>query len=102
MPSELGIGTSLVVQGLRPCTPKCRGLGSVPSQGTRSHMLQLKIPHAATKTQPNKIFKYLRLDSFITNYQYLILGFQSLVPKNCSWFCINRVKDLFTSLRAFR
>ena len=30
------------------------GPGSIPDQGTRSHMPQpkLKIPHAATKTQP--------------------------------------------------
>ena len=46
---------------------QCRGLGSIPGQGTRSCMLQLKIPHAATKTedpmsatkdlvQPNKYF----------------------------------------------
>ena len=46
-------------------TPRsqCRGPGSIPSWGTRSHMLQLrvhmpqlKIPHASTKdpTQHNK------------------------------------------------
>ena len=28
---------------------RCRGLGSVPGQGTRSHMLQLKDPYYATK-----------------------------------------------------
>ena len=32
-----------------PC-PQCRGLGSVPGRGTRSHMLQLKILCVATKT----------------------------------------------------
>ena len=31
------------------------GLGSIPGQGTRSHMLQLKILHAATKTQREQI-----------------------------------------------
>ena len=31
------------------------GLGSIPGQGTRSHMLQLKILHAATKTQRKQI-----------------------------------------------
>ena len=48
------LGTSLVVQWLRLCTPNAAGL--IPGQGTRSHklqlrvhMLQLKIPHAATK-----------------------------------------------------
>ena len=31
------------------------GLGSIPGQGTRSHMLQRKILHAATKTQREQI-----------------------------------------------
>ena len=31
--------------------PSAGGPGSIPGQGTRSHMPQLKIPHAATKTQ---------------------------------------------------
>ena len=34
--------TSLVAQWPRLCAPKAGGLGSVPGQGTRSHMLQLK------------------------------------------------------------
>ncbi|TEA34982.1 hypothetical protein DBR06_SOUSAS9710054, partial [Sousa chinensis] len=38
---------SLVVQWLR--LPNAGGPGSVPGQGTRSHMLQLKIPHVARK-----------------------------------------------------
>ena len=52
------LGTSLVVQWLRLCTPNAGGLSLTPGQGTRSHMLQLtvhmlqlKIPRAATKTQ---------------------------------------------------
>ena len=36
-------GTSLVVQQLRLHAPNAGGLGSVPSQGTRSHMLQLRV-----------------------------------------------------------
>ena len=44
-------GTSLVVQWLRPCASNAGGLGSIPGQGTYSHMLQLKIPQAATKTE---------------------------------------------------
>ena len=35
--------TSLVVQWLRLCAPNTGGLGSIPSQGTRSHMLQLRV-----------------------------------------------------------
>ena len=40
-------GTSLVAQWLTLCS-QC--LGSIPVQDTRSHMLQLKILHAVTKT----------------------------------------------------
>ena len=36
-------GTSLVVQWLRLCIPNAGGLGSIPGQGTRSHMPQLKV-----------------------------------------------------------
>ena len=36
------VGTSLVVQWLRLCTPTAEGLGSIPGQGTRSHILQLE------------------------------------------------------------
>ena len=57
--------TSLVVQWLRLHAPKAGGLGSTPDQWTRSHMLQLrismlqiKILHAATKTQHSQINKY--------------------------------------------
>ena len=55
-------GTSLVVQWLRLRAFSAGGQGSIPDQGTRSQMLQLrihvpqlKIPHAATKTQCNQI-----------------------------------------------
>ena len=41
------LGTSLVVQGLGLLAPDAGGLGSIPGQGTRPHMLQLEIPHAA-------------------------------------------------------
>ena len=34
--------TSLMVQWLRLQAPNARGLSSIPSQGTRSHMLQLR------------------------------------------------------------
>ena len=68
------VGTSLVVQWLRLCTPNSGGLGSIPGQGTRSHMPQLrvrmpqlKIPHAATKTRCSqiniKIYIYINISS---------------------------------------
>ena len=50
--------TSLVDQWLRFCTSSAGGLGSIPGQGTRSYMPQLrvctpqqKIPYATTKAQ---------------------------------------------------
>ena len=41
--AKVETGTSLVAQWLRPCAPNAGGQGSIPGQGTRSHM------HAATK-----------------------------------------------------
>ena len=52
-------GTSLVVQWLRFHAPNAGDPGSIPGQGNRSHMLQLKILHAATKTCHNQINKYV-------------------------------------------
>ena len=58
-----------MVQGLKLSTPGARGLGSIPGQGGRSHMLpfrvdrrQLQIPLAETDlVQSNKnISKYLK------------------------------------------
>ena len=46
------IGTSLVVQWLRLHAPNAGGPRSIPGQGTRSRMLQLKILHVATKILP--------------------------------------------------
>ena len=45
----VGTGTSLVVQWVRLCTPNAGGWGSIPGQGTGSHMhAATKSPHAAT------------------------------------------------------
>ena len=53
-------GTSSVAQWLTLRAPNAGGLGSIPGQGTRSYMLQLKIRHATTETwctQRNAYFK---------------------------------------------
>ena len=42
-------GISLVVQWPTLHAPKARGLGFIPAQGTRFHMLQLKSSHAKTR-----------------------------------------------------
>ena len=63
----MGLGTSLVVQGLRIHAPNAEGLGLIPGQGTRRPpvlqlrvcMLQLKISRAATKTQRSQINEYI-------------------------------------------
>ena len=52
------LGTSLVVQWVRLCTPNAGELGSIPGRGTRSrvhaankslHATTKKFPHATTK-----------------------------------------------------
>ena len=50
-------GTSLVVQRPRFCAPSAGGLGSIPGQGSRFYIPQLKILCAATKTQHSQINK---------------------------------------------
>ena len=52
------LGTSLVVQWQRLQDPQAGGLGSIRGQRSRSHMPQLKILHAATKTWCSQINKY--------------------------------------------
>ena len=42
------------------CSPNAGGLGLIPGQGTRSHMLQIKIPHATTKTWQSQINIFLK------------------------------------------
>ena len=37
------LGTFLVVQWLRRCSPSAGGLGVIPGQGTRSHRPQLRV-----------------------------------------------------------
>ena len=71
----LGVGTSLVVQWLRLCTPNARGLDSLSGRETRSHVLQRRvlevqlkdnhmpqwrseIPCATAKTQCTQIKKW--------------------------------------------
>ena len=88
------LGTSLVVQWLRLRTPNAGGLGSIPGQGTRSHMPQLKSLHATTKDptclnkdpaccnedprQPNKLInqkkKKERTLLFLTSHQKVNKG----------------------------
>ena len=52
-PEDAREGTSLVIQWLRLHAPSVGGPGSILGQGTRSHVLQLKSSHAATKDPAN-------------------------------------------------
>ena len=51
-------GTSLMVQWLRLYSSNAGGPGSIPGQGTRSHIQQLSIPHAEMKNRQSQINKY--------------------------------------------
>ena len=53
-------GISLAVLWLRLHTLNAGGLGSIPSQGARSHMLQLKILHTATETRHSQINNFFK------------------------------------------
>ena len=57
-------GTSLVVRSLGPHAPSARGPAPISAQGTRPHllqlrvcMLQLKIPHALSKDQRFRVLQ---------------------------------------------
>ena len=43
-----------MVQWLRFCTPNAGGLGSIPGQGTRPHMLQLRVHMAQLEKREEK------------------------------------------------
>ena len=45
----ISAGTSLAVQGQRLCAPNAGDTGSIPGQGTRSHMWQLRVCGATRK-----------------------------------------------------
>ena len=64
---SLAAGTSLVVQWLRLHAPNAGVRGSIPGQGTGSHMPQLRVcmpqlrsQQAAAKTRCNQINKYFK------------------------------------------
>ena len=71
------MGTSLVVQWLRLHAPNTGGLGSIPSQGTRSYMLQLKILYAA----------YMNILCAATKTHYSQINKQ-IFFKTCKWMLI--------------
>ena len=75
-----GLGTSLVVQWPRLGTPNAGGPGSIPGEGTRSHMPQLKISPAATKTRKISPAATKTRSSQIYKYDSVRLKVQSWMP----------------------
>ena len=62
------LGTSLVVQWPRFCTPNTGVTGLFPDQGTRSHIPQLKILHTATKSWHSQIYRSLKKKNCFRNF----------------------------------
>ena len=68
-----------MVQWLGLCARYAGSLGLIPDRGTRSHMLQLKIPHAAPKTWCSQIkINVKKTDKFISLRLYIKKPFKSL------------------------
>ena len=53
-----------MVQWLRHCAPNARVPDLILGRGTRSCLLQLKIPHVATKTRCNQINQLIKIRYF--------------------------------------
>ena len=70
--TTINFGASLVIQWLRFWAPNAVGLSSILGQGTRSHILQLKILHATTKTWCTQINEWIN-KYFLTEYTHFTL-----------------------------
>ena len=75
----------MMVQWLRLCAPNAVGSGSIPSQGTRPHMLQLRLGEAksTTTTKYSKIpFQHALLTSFLKSnsniYRFNVISIKIL------------------------
>ena len=76
----------MVGQHLRLHAPNAAGWGLIPGQGTRSHLLQLKTPHAPTRTQHSQIrefFFLINCSEFIS--QSFLLHFHLLQEAWVVW-----------------
>jgi len=67
-------GTSLEIQWLKFHVPNARGLGSIPGQGTRSHVLLLKILHVTANTRHSQINKYFLKNREKSRKKYINSG----------------------------
>ena len=113
-----------MVQWLRLHAPNAGGPGSIPGQGTKSHMLQLrvrmpqlKVPRATTKTQHSQINKYFFFKKHITYVGEKVnvwkcyrtycmgkpLGFSGIFSYFVSWYILLNVYFFaFTDYRKWR
>ena len=72
------LGTSLVVQWLRPCASNAGSPGLTPVQGLRSHMSQEKIHCAAPETWHSQINKNKYMNICLTHVKNAYIIFFKL------------------------
>ena len=101
-----------MIQWLRICLPNAGGLGSIPGQGTQSHMWWLrahipwlKVPHMATKTWSSQIEKKKKVSfhfcfSVLCNFPTKEIGQSGF--EIASWFFNNFIYDLFLVVLGLR
>ena len=78
---EFHLRTSLVVQWLRLCAPRVGNLGSIPSQGTRSHMLQLRPWHSQIRKKiPSYVLGHLYNPDISFSFRIICTTSSSLFP----------------------
>ena len=80
----------MVVQGLSLHTPKAGDPGSIPNQGTRFHILQLKILNA-TKTLPNK---QMGIFNILFNFGFVAFSSCNVQAFHCGGFSCCRAQAL--------
>ena len=69
----ISLEASLVVQWLRFCAPNAGGLGLIPGQGTRFHMLQLRscVPQLRPGTAKKKKYIYIYTVTLVCSYYHI-------------------------------
>ena len=81
------LGTFLVVQWRRLCTPNAGVPGSIPGQGTRSHLLQLRVCMSQLRPDLANKSKFFFLIPAFSSVQFSSVAQSCLTlcdPMNCS------------------
>ena len=63
----MGFRTSLVIQWLRLCVPNAEGLSSIPRQGARSRMLQLRPDAVENKQTKDHAYLKRKIDVLLSS-----------------------------------